>query len=57
MLIAIDHGNAILHRDIGIGRLLCTALTVLVPYAVSTVSSVGAILGGAATVLDPRNQS
>ena len=43
VLIAINHGDAILRRDMSIGRLLRMALTVTVPYAVSTASSVGAL--------------
>lgn len=43
VLLAINHGDALLHGDIGGDRLLRMILTVLVPYIVSTVSSVGAI--------------
>ncbi len=43
VLIAINHGDALLRRDVSTGRLLRMALTVLVPYVVSTASSVGAI--------------
>ena len=43
VLIAINHGDAILRGEVGTGRLLRMALTMLVPYAVSTASSVGAI--------------
>jgi hypothetical protein len=43
ILILINHGDALLHGDLSIGRLLKMGLTVLVPYAVSTASSVGAI--------------
>ena len=39
VLVAINHGDALLRGDLGRGRLLRIALTVLVPYAVSTVSS------------------
>lgn len=42
VLIVINHGDAILHGDLSPGRLLRMALTVLVPYCVSTYSSVGA---------------
>jgi hypothetical protein len=43
VVIAINHGDTILRSEVGTGRLLRMALTVLVPYAVSTASSVGAI--------------
>jgi hypothetical protein len=43
VLIGINHGDAILRGDVGGGRLLRIALTVLVPYIVSTSSSVAAI--------------
>jgi hypothetical protein len=42
ILIAINHGDAIVNGDISAGRLLKIALTVLVPYGVSTFSSVQA---------------
>jgi len=44
VLIAINHGDALLRGEIDAGRLLKMGLTVLVPYTVSTLSSVGAIL-------------
>jgi hypothetical protein len=43
ILIAINHGDALLAGEIGSARGLKMALTVLVPYAVSTLSSVGAL--------------
>jgi len=43
ILISINHGDAILRGDITNVRVLKIALTVMVPYAVSTLSSVGAI--------------
>ncbi len=43
VLVAINHGDAILRGDVDAGRLLRIVLTVLVPYLVSTFSSVGAI--------------
>jgi hypothetical protein len=43
ILIAINHGDALLRGDLETGRLLQMALTVLVPYSVSTLSSVSAI--------------
>ena len=44
ILIAINHGDALLRGDVGPGRLLRMGLTVMVPYIVSTLSSVGALL-------------
>jgi hypothetical protein len=43
ILIAINHGDAILRGDLTGGRLFKMALTVVVPYVVSTLSSVGAL--------------
>ena len=43
ILIAINHSDAILRGDLSTARILRMALTVLVPYVVSTVSSVGAM--------------
>ena len=43
VLIAINHADAILLGDVSSGRLLKMGLTVLVPYAVSTISSVMAL--------------
>lgn len=43
ILVAINHGDAIVRGELGTGRILQMALTVLVPYAVSTLSSVLAI--------------
>ena len=42
-LVAINHGDAILRGDVSPGRALRIVLTVLVPYCVSTYSSVSAI--------------
>jgi hypothetical protein len=44
ILITINHGDAILAGDVDPRRLLKMCLTVLVPYTVSTLSSVGATL-------------
>jgi hypothetical protein len=44
VLITINHGEALLHGDVDRARLLRMALTVAVPYIVSTVSSVITIL-------------
>lgn len=43
LLIAINHGNAILRGDVTPARLLRMLLTAMVPYAVSTLSSVEAL--------------
>ena len=40
LLITINHGPAILNRDVTMGRVFQMILTVLVPYSVSTISSV-----------------
>ncbi len=44
VLIAINHGNAIVANEVSTGRLLQMLLTTLVPYCVSTASSVGATM-------------
>lgn len=44
ILIAINHGDALLRGEIELPRALRMGLTVFVPYAVSTLSSVQAIL-------------
>jgi len=49
VLIAINHGDALARGDLGATRLLKMALTVLVPYTVSTLSSVQALQGRAIT--------
>lgn len=43
VLIAINHGDAILRGNLTVDRLFKMALTVVVPYCVSTASSVGVI--------------
>jgi hypothetical protein len=43
VLITINHGDALVDGDVTPGRIVRMALTLLVPYCVSTVSSVGAI--------------
>lgn len=44
VLIAINHSDAILNHTVTFSRFLRMMLTVLVPYTVSTLSSVGALL-------------
>ncbi len=43
VLIAINHGDALLRGEVPVGRWLKMGLTVLVPYCVSTASSVGTL--------------
>ena len=43
ILIAINHGDAILRGDIGPERVMKMALTVIVPFCVSVFSSVSAL--------------
>lgn len=43
ILIAINHGDALLRGELGAVRALKIALTLLVPYGVSTASSVSAL--------------
>jgi hypothetical protein len=43
ILIAINHGDALLHGQVDTARLIRICLTVLVPYGVSTTSSVAAL--------------
>jgi hypothetical protein len=43
LLIAINHGDAILRGDVSMARVLRMVLTAVVPYAVSTASSVSAL--------------
>ena len=43
ILIAINHGEALLHGAIDFSRAWRMGLTVVVPYVVSTLSSVGAM--------------
>jgi hypothetical protein len=43
VLVVINHGDALLHGDLSAGRLVRILLTVLVPYCVSTYSSVATL--------------
>lgn len=52
VLITINHGDAIVRGEIDGTRLFKMLLTPLVPYAVSTLSSVSVIRGNAAAALD-----
>jgi hypothetical protein len=49
VLIAINHGDALLSGHVGAERWWKMGLTVLVPYTVSTLSSVGALRSVAAS--------
>jgi hypothetical protein len=44
ILVAINHGDAILHDQINLDRLFKIVLTVFVPYIVSTISSASTIM-------------
>lgn len=61
LLIAINHGDAILRGDIDGMRIFKMILTPLVPYAVSTLSSVSAIrasgVAGSAGLSTPATES
>lgn len=54
ILISINHGDAVLRGDIDAARWIKMGLTVLVPYCVSTLSSVGALRAAQGTRADPR---
>ncbi|NIM01946.1 MAG: hypothetical protein GTN89_14325 [Acidobacteria bacterium] len=54
ILISINHGDAILRGDLDATRWIRMGLTVLVPYCVSTLSSVGAIRAAGQAQSDPR---
>lgn len=43
VLVAINHGDALLRGELDASRVLKMGLTALVPYCVSTLSSVGAL--------------
>jgi len=43
ILITINHGPALVRGEVSAGRVVQMGLTVMVPYFVSTLSSVGAI--------------
>ena len=45
LLVAINHGDALLNGEIDAMRLFRIALTMIVPYVVSTVSSVSTMIG------------
>jgi hypothetical protein len=53
ILIAINHGDALIAGQVGPERWWKMGLTVLVPYTVSTLSSVGALRSVAAQAARP----
>jgi hypothetical protein len=53
ILIFINHGNAIVDGTVDATRLIQMLLTLLVPYCVSTASSVGAIIDHRDAVMKP----
>jgi hypothetical protein len=54
ILIAINHGDALRTGHVSATRWWQMGLTVLVPYAVSTLSSVGALRSGALSSAPPE---
>jgi len=57
ILVAINHGDALLRGDVSAGRLLRILLTVSVPYCVSTYSSVGALRARIDAARGPARES
>ena len=55
ILIAINHGDALIAGHVGAERWWKMGLTVLVPYTVSTLSSVGALRSVSRTPDDARS--
>lgn len=43
VLVGVNHGDALLNGDVSAARLMKIVVTMLIPYCVSTVSSVGAM--------------
>ncbi|MAE96137.1 MAG: hypothetical protein CL910_15900 [Deltaproteobacteria bacterium] len=54
VLIAINHGDALLRGEVDTTRALKMGLTVMVPYAVSTLSSVSALRGAGTGAADRK---
>jgi len=44
ILVIINHGSAIMAGEITVERIIMAVLTIMVPYCVSTVSTVGSTL-------------
>jgi hypothetical protein len=43
VLVGVNHGDALLNGDVSFARIVKTFVTMLIPFCVSTVSSVGAM--------------
>jgi hypothetical protein len=43
VLVAVNHGDALLRGDVSVMRVLKILVTMFIPYCVSTISSVGAM--------------
>jgi hypothetical protein len=56
LLVAINHGDALLRGDLAVGRLARIVLTMLVPYGVTTCASVSAARHAAGIPPRPRTQ-
>ncbi len=54
ILVALNHGDAILAGELARSNYLKMALTVVVPFVVSVQSSVGAMVDGGTTTQDPE---
>jgi hypothetical protein len=57
ILILINHGSSILNGDVDLTRILQMCLTVIVPYIVSTVSSVSTRLSVEGGILMHQDSS
>ena len=57
VLLMINHGEALLRGELSRGRICRMALTVLVPYVVSTLSSVGAMRESEQYAAAPRRMT
>jgi hypothetical protein len=43
ILVVVNHGDALMNGDVSTARVMKIVITMLIPYCVSTVSSVGAM--------------
>jgi len=57
ILVIINHGDALLHGSIDTARVLRIILTYMVPYLVSTTSSVSAIMNLQSSHLSAENHT
>ena len=55
VLNVINHGDVIICNEVSVGCLLKIGLTFLVPYAVSTISGVGAMLENENNIATPAH--